>query len=392
MQQAFIMLQAPDPNFSRILFDDFLYSLYAETQVARGKGTLAALEPYLGTEACRYGQENPVREVRDVVIGAMTTSRIRVFVYPDGRRGVQVKVDFQVNYTEIDMDDKEQSYWIEETWLLERLAGVLSRSPEKARMLGCPSCGAPLDRNMNARCGYCGVVASPGAFDWTVCETKINTREPRGPMLMGTTQEVGTNFPTVMDQNVKEVYGALAKKDPSLGWTAFTARLETIFQTFHEGWTARDLSIVRPYLTDNLMAMQQYWIDTYRSQGLRNVSENPRIIAVHLARVQSDKFFDAITVRIYAMCLDYTVDNAGSVLGGDRTTLREYSEYWTLIRGAERRGQPRTDPVCPNCGAPNRKINMAGCCKSCDAHITSGEFDWVLSRIEQDEAYGDSVG
>ncbi len=30
---------------------------------------------------------------------------------------------------------------------------------------------------------------------------------------------------------------------------------------------------------------------------------------------------------------------------------------------------------------------MAGNCEFCQAHITSGEFDWVLSKIEQDESY-----
>jgi len=32
-------------------------------------------------------------------------------------------------------------------------------------------------------------------------------------------------------------------------------------------------------------------------------------------------------------------------------------------------------------------VNMAGYCEYCKAKVTSGEFDWVLSKIEQDEAY-----
>jgi hypothetical protein len=30
---------------------------------------------------------------------------------------------------------------------------------------------------------------------------------------------------------------------------------------------------------------------------------------------------------------------------------------------------------------------MAGACTSCGAKITAGSFDWVLSRIEQDDVY-----
>jgi hypothetical protein len=35
---------------------------------------------------------------------------------------------------------------------------------------------------------------------------------------------------------------------------------------------------------------------------------------------------------------------------------------------------------------------MAGVCEYCQGKVTSGEFDWVLSRIEQDEAYRGLAG
>jgi hypothetical protein len=31
---------------------------------------------------------------------------------------------------------------------------------------------------------------------------------------------------------------------------------------------------------------------------------------------------------------------------------------------------------------------MAGVCDYCNGKVSSGEFDWVLSKIEQDESYG----
>ena len=74
------------------------------------------------------------------------------------------------------------------------------------------------------------------------------------------------------------------------------------------------------------------------------------------------------------------------MVGGSRTVERNYSEYWTLIRSARARGTPRLDQNCPGCGAA-LTLNMAGLCSHCGAHVTSGEFDWVLSKIEQDEAY-----
>ena len=84
--------------------------------------------------------------------------------------------------------------------------------------------------------------------------------------------------------------------------------------------------------------------------------------------------------------LDYTVNKAGDVLSGSRETPRRFSEYWTLIRGrhpGERRGD---GDGCPSCGAP-MQLTMAGNCEHCGTHLTLGEFDWVLSKIEQDESY-----
>jgi len=49
-------------------------------------------------------------------------------------------------------------------------------------------------------------------------------------------------------------------------------------------------------------------------------------------------------------------------------------------------GPARADLNCPNCGAA-LKINAAGVCEYCSGKITSGDFDWVLSKIEQDESY-----
>jgi hypothetical protein len=144
---------------------------------------------------------------------------------------------------------------------------------------------------------------------------------------------------------------------------------------------------MRPYMSDGLFDIETYWVRTYLQQRLRNVTEGARITRIEPARVTSDAHYDAFTIRLFASSLDYTLrDSDGAVVGGSRTTPRAYSEYWTFIRGAAQKGPARTDPVCPSCGAA-LKINMAGACGFCQAHVTRGEFDWVLSRIEQDEVY-----
>ncbi|APR86987.1 cell surface protein precursor [Minicystis rosea] len=384
---ALSAIREHDPEFSFVLFEDFVYALYAETHTARGAGKLDALAPYLGRRT-REGLEvlgfGGGRTVENVIVGSMRVERVEVggIVAPTA-----VVVQFEANYAEVETQGQEHAYYTAERWTLTRAAGVKSRPPARARIVDCPNCGAPLDKIIGGTCGYCQKDVSHGEHDWVVQSIEILSREERPPFLTGTVEEVGTNDPTIVAPDVKARWTALVEKDPSLDWGAFTARIELCFRTFHEGWTKQDLKLVRAFLSDNLFQTQLYWVDAYKRQKLRNLTDGSRIVAIHLCRVVSDARFDAVTVRVFATGLDYTVNEAGEVVSGNNDRERSYSEYWTLIRGVDRTGAPRTTPACPSCGA-GLDVSMAGVCRYCSAKITTGEFDWVLSRIEQDEVYG----
>ena len=107
-----------------------------------------------------------------------------------------------------------------------------------------------------------------------------------------------------------------------------------------------------------------------------------------MVKVVHGEALDNITCRITATCADYEVDErTGKVIFGERRPTR-FTEYWTFQRsvGVQTTGRSILDKVCPNCGAP-LEINQIGECRYCDAAVTSGRFDWVLSRIEQEEDY-----
>jgi hypothetical protein len=85
------------------------------------------------------------------------------------------------------------------------------------------------------------------------------------------------------------------------------------------------------------------------------------------------------------------VDSKGKVVGGNAKVNRRFSEYWTFIRTAGKAVAPRHDDNhCPNCGAPLDNVNAAGVCAYCDTKIVTGDYDWVLSRIEQADVYAGS--
>ena len=218
-----------------------------------------------------------------------------------------VRVRYESNYTEVAKNGSEQSYYAVEEWALSRARGVQSRTPDRARIFACPSCGAPLDAVTAGTCAHCGKLASSGQFDWVVREIRLVSRTPRGPMLTGDTPEAGTDLPTIVDPQAGNAIGRSSRQDPALTWQAFQARVALIFGEFQIAWSARDLTRMRAYLSDRLFETQAFWVEAYKKQGLRNVTENARILQLELARVDRDRFFDAITLRVWATSLDYTL-------------------------------------------------------------------------------------
>jgi hypothetical protein len=66
-----------------------------------------------------------------------------------------------------------------------------------------------------------------------------------------------------------------------------------------------------------------------------------------------------------------------------RLISRSARRDWTLLRG---RAVERDDAACPACAAP-LGLTAAGDRERCGAHLTTAAFDWVLARIEHDDAY-----
>lgn len=379
-------LREHDANFSVVLLEDFLNALYGQAYTLRGGGLLGRLSAYLQPPAqSALGSLGPAREVKAIIVGAMR------FVSVDGlssqSQQVRMEVEFESNYTEVAPSGAEQSFYACERWELLRDKQVLSRTPDRVRVFTCPACGAPLDGIDGGVCKYCSATVDTGRFDWVVSSITVTSRETRGPMLTGDTAEQGTDLPTVIDDFVQPRYVDLTQRDPQFVWPAFQARVGLIFQRMQLAWSNRDVSQARPFVSDNLFQMLAYWTEAYRKAALRNVTEQAQIEGMELVRVTSDRFYDALTIRLRATSLDFTIADAdGRIVAGSRNRRRRYTEYWTLIRGVNRKGTARSDATCPSCGAP-LAIEMAGNCAYCRARVTSGEFDWVLSRIEQDEVY-----
>jgi hypothetical protein len=379
-----------DPQFSVVLFEDFAYALYARAHQARAnRRDLDALAPYLSPGVRAQLEQRPPAgvPVTAVIVGAMRTLSVELPAPSDTAGQVQVVLEYEANLTL----GADRAQYVKERWTLVRNAGVQTKAPEAVTSFRCPSCGAPFDPAGAAagdRCSFCGQVVSGGRFDWSVSTAVLLQAEERPPALVSNVAEQGTSFPTVFHPALRERRAELLNDDPASTDEALQERLRLIYDRLNAAWTGLDLQPVRPFVSDGLFDYLQYWIDAYQRQGLRNVLEGMRMTEAVLTKVIRDVHYDSLTFRIWGTGRDYVVRQADNQrVSGDPKKDREYTEYWTLIRGANVKGTPRTDSTCPNCGAPLDQVNMAGECGHCGAKITRGDFDWVLSKIEQDDSY-----
>lgn len=381
-------LRERDPDFSRVLFEDFAYRLYASVQRARGDAAaLEALTPYLAEDVRAALLRSDGHKISHVVVGALRLARVSVpSAGADGEQ-VQIELAYDANLTLSAAGAGARTLYTRELWTLARAPDARSKPPGSYERLGCPNCGAPFRASDNRRCEYCGEVVSDGRFNWSLRARRVLAEESRPPSLTADVAERGTDWPTVRAPDHEARWRELSARDPALNESALQARIGLIYRELNAAWSQRELNGVRGLVSDGMFDYLQYWVQAYQAQGLQNVLKDMRVRGLERAKVVSDRYFDALTVRVFASGIDFTRDvGSGQVRAGDTDHPRTYSEYWTLIRGAGVRGAARGDKSCPNCAAP-LAVSMAGVCTHCNAHITGGEFDWVLSKIEQDEVY-----
>jgi hypothetical protein len=379
-RSALDRLRDRDPEFSVVLLEDFLYTLYADIQYRRPHGGLSRIAPFVAPEAAQALGDPSLEAVTGVVIGTMRLNELHA-----NAERVVLGADFESNLTEVRGGRPERHFAVDRVQF-SRAIGARSRPPARVRKLDCPNCGAPLESLHGTTCGYCRQEVGGGRLDWIVTSVRRLRTERLPELFSKTVEERGNELPTRVDAGMSTRFEELRKRDPAFDVQALYGRIVLIFRELGAGWTARELARIRPYVSDNLFQYFAYFVDLYEQRRVRNVTENARIVHIDLANVIGDAYFDAVTVRVFARGLDYTLRDDGTPVAGSRDSERAYTEYWTLVRGRHVTGRARSEPVCPQCGAPLR-VAMAGNCEYCQARVVTGDFDWVLSRIEQDEAY-----
>jgi predicted RNA-binding Zn-ribbon protein involved in translation (DUF1610 family) len=384
-------LKTSDPNFSRLLFLDFVSSLYHKYYSFMGKKQLTDVRPFFAENIwnAAASTSSAQQSISEIVIGNI--SFISVF---ENEEYAGITVDIHANYT-LTSAGKSSRYIVTERWMFMRKRGVSSLAPEGMRDLKCPNCGAAGNFTDAGKCEYCDTFIQAGEMQWAVNQMTVIHQEVFSTKgLAHYEQEVGTDYPTIVQPAINTYINRFTElhKLPAWNtyWNNFTDNIAVAyFNEIYAAWSSLKWEKVRHLVSDRLYESYGFWIEAYKKENLQNKLDNISISRIDMAAIEVDKYYESFTVRIFASCLDYVENSKGKVLGGSKKSPRYFSEYWTFMRraGVEIVESEFSLNNCPNCGAAADKMGQTAVCEYCGTKISNGDFSWILTRIVQDEEY-----
>jgi hypothetical protein len=182
---------------------------------------------------------------------------------------------------------------------------------------------------------------------------------------------------------------ALQRKDPRFELETVLDKVRKLFPALQEAWFRRELTPVRPFLSDATYQRFNVQLQLMAAQGVRDAIADLRLLGVQLVGLEQSEWYDSLHVSVRAELRDTDVPASHSdeqaLAAARRAPSESFTEVWTFVRkpGAQTRiGQDLFQGKCPNCGAPY-KGGATNVCEYCGAVVNSGNYDWTLSEITQ---------
>jgi hypothetical protein len=186
---------------------------------------------------------------------------------------------------------------------------------------------------------------------------------------------------------------ALRKSDPQLSREAIFDRVRAMATIVREAWCAGDMRAARAFMSDGVFGRFETQLALMRAEGVKNAMANAGIVDLEICGVEAAAPIDVVHVRMTARARDVTVQLDASddaiEMALAHARLESYTEVWSLVRkhGATTRAGAKVGSECPKCGAPLPAAEPTVTCAYCKALVCSGEHDWVLAEITQNEEW-----
>ena len=389
-----------DENFSRTVFLDFVHLLYVKYYSFYGKKEFNYLTPYLDDSVKQDRMLDVLIGNEVIIISEIVINSVRLFsIISKGNAeiiGVEIESNFTIHpaFHTQDTGKQHSRYARSERWFFQRNKGLKSLPPEKMQALSCPNCGSAAHFSDTGICPGCQTLIVRGQQQWYLKDrVLLNQTLVSSGDLVAYAEEQGTQLPTLTSPTLLQEISAFEQQRKLVWsgyWNIFKAQIVwNYFLALNEAWTNRNLNKVRHLISDRLFEANRFWIELYQHYRFNNRLDDLKIQDIQLVKIELDKYYETITVRIFASCFDYTEDSNHKIIAGSKKKRRAYTEYWTFARraGVEKTDTPFNLNNCPQCGAPADKMGQAAICEYCGSKISTGEFSWVLFLITQDENY-----
>ncbi len=173
--------------------------------------------------------------------------------------------------------------------------------------------------------------------------------------------------------------------DPTFSESEMREKISNLYVQFQDAWHAKDLTPLRPYLSDAYYAQSDRQLDTYRRNHQTSYIDRISVMDVALSGFKQTDGKDYIYARLKTRITNYVLDdNTGDLVRGSKTAEKFMEYEWEMVRSSGKTTVGSTGTVvqnCPNCGA-TVNINRTAQCEYCGSIITVDSFDWVVNGIK----------
>lgn len=210
---------------------------------------------------------------------------------------------------------------------------------------------------------------------------KRNERREKNPSpVKAASQNSGGSYFLPMNHE-KDIIQAIRTIDPYFQKEKFITGAQDLFCGIQKALTAGDLAPIRPFVQDALYSRQQKQTEDFRKAGLLPVSDSVQIQRCYLHLYERDEKEESLTVFITAAMCQYLLDKQSmEIVDGDKDDILKLYYFLTFQRKCGVTTGTNLWNACPKCGAP-LKLTESGDCGSCHAHLTSGDYGWVLGSV-----------
>lgn len=385
---AVYTIRGLDPGFEMETFLQRAEMTFFLVKRGMQKNDAAAVRPYLNDTVFAAVSQNIAQtkaQHRHALLESLNVRGLALEGAECSAQGQSLQVHFDLVYRAKTVDesntvvnDEGEDRRHAELWTFMRKASAGTPVSGGVIASKCPACGAELRLALDGTCAHCKANVTNGTVDWVVSDV-----QPAAFVGYSADSALGLAAATVADG-----IATLTSADKNFALSTFEARVKTAFLALQDAWCKQNLDAGRAFMSPGAYFTWSAQLEAMASEGRRNVMENLVVRSIEPVRVVHGRVFDDLTVRISAAAADFDVDKNDKIVFGDRASVRPFQEEWTFQRsvGVATSNKPGTlDNTCPSCGAPV-SLTQIGECRYCKAAVTSGKFDWVVSRIEQEDA------